>query len=591
MRKATSRPRPARLILLFFAMSVSIFVLGQVVSANAAVMRKAPYLIYPGDNTKMKVLWQLGATATCTIDWGSDTLYSLGSAQTSEYGSSHQHSYTITNLVSSTKYYYRVSIGAEKYLGSFRAAPPSDTSSVNLIVYGDSRTNVAVHDLVAEGIISTYLADTTFQSLLISVGDLTSNGDQEGYWDTEMFASGYPHLQTMLATMPFQVIMGNHEGTGVLFTKYLPYPYVRGRYWSFDYGPAHFLIVDQYPSNGPDSTQLAWIEDDLDTTTKPWKFICLHEPGWSAGGHANNTIVQNYIQPLCEKYGVRVLFAGHNHYYARAIVNGVQHVTTGGGGAPLYTPNMSYPNLVTATMAYHFCKVEIDSNVFHLTALNTAGQMIDSFTVVGPAFDLTPPQVTLVRPNGGEVFLAGHQDTLKWVATDEVAVRYVNLYYSTDGGVTFPYRIASKEPNDSVFVWTVPDTLSDSCIVKIVAYDTSHNGSEDTSDSLFSIIYVAGVKPVPQIASFGLLQNNPNPFNPVTYVEFVLDRTTPANVRVYDISGRIVRTLVNETLSTGKHRAIWDGRDDRGAAVASGVYVCRLEAEGKIATRKMVLLK
>jgi len=596
MSKSTSGPpfglpRSSLSIQLLFGLLLSILALGHAVSAAAAVMRKAPYLIYSGYDTQMKVIWQLGATANCTIDWGPDTLYSSGSVQTSEYGSSHQHSYTITNLVPSSKYYYRVSVGTEKYFGSFRAAPPSGTNLANLIVYGDSRTNTGAHDQVADGIISTYLADSTFQSAVVSVGDLTYNGDLETYWDVELFATGFPHIQTMLATMPFQSAMGNHEGAGVLFTKYLPYPFVAGRYWSFDYGPAHFVIVDQYTSYAPGSAQLAWIEDDLDTTTRPWKFIVLHDPGWSAGGHPNNTSVQSYIQPLCEKYGVRVLFAGHNHYYARAVVNGVQHVTTGGGGAPLYTPTPSYPNVVATSMSYHFCKVEIDSNVFHLTALNTSGQLIDSFTVVGPAFDITPPQVTLVRPNGGEVFLSGHEDTLRWIASDDVGIRYVNLYYSIDGGLTFPYTIATKEPNDSAYAWTVPETLSDSCVVKIVAYDTSHNGSEAVSDSLFRIIYVADVNPVPQIASFGLLQNSPNPFNPVTYIEFVLDKSARAHVRIYDVSGKVLRTLVNETLSAGKHRALWDGRDDSGRIMASGVYVCRLEAEGKSAVRKMVLLK
>jgi hypothetical protein len=563
-------------------------VLGQVASTTTGAMRKPPYLIYPGNNTQMKVLWQLNSTATSTIDWGTDTLYSVGSAQTSEYGSDHQHSYTITNLIPWAKYYYKVSAGADKFVGSFRSAPNSDTSSTKLIVYGDSRTYPADHDQVANGIVSAYAADSSFQSLLISVGDLTTNGDQEPGWDTELFATGYAYLQTMLATMPFQVVMGNHEGSGVLFSKYLPYPFTGGRYWSFDYGPAHFVIVDQYTNYGPGSPQLAWIEDDLDATTKPWKFICLHEPGWSAGGHANNTSVQNYIQPLCEKYGVRVVFGGHNHYYARAAVNGVQHITTGGGGAPLYTPNPAYPNVVTATMSLDYCKVEIDSNVFHLTALTPGGQVIDEFTIIR---DLLPPQVVLVRPNGGEVFYAGSQDTIKWIATDNVGVDSVNIYYSIDGGATFPYTVATGEPNDSVYVWTVPDTPADSCIVKIEAYDFMESVGEDASDALFSIRSEIGVEPVREVASFGLLGNYPNPFNPMTRIEFTLDETARVYLRIYDVSGKVVKTLVQEAMPAGRHTAVWNGEDESGRTVVSGVYVCRLEASGRMADRKMVLLK
>ena len=106
----------------------------------------------------------------------------------------------------------------------------------------------------------------------------------------------------------------------------------------------------------------------------------MHEPGWSSGGgHENNVSVQNYIQPLCEEYQVLIVFAGHNHYYARAEVNGVQHVTTGGGGAPLHDPDPGCQNVVTATKEHHFCKVEIEGDLLTLTAITPGGKVIDEF--------------------------------------------------------------------------------------------------------------------------------------------------------------------------------------------------------------------
>jgi hypothetical protein len=71
----------------------------------AQLAHKAPYLIYNGNQKEMQVLWQLYATDTCQIKWGIDTSYSLGSVQTYEYGSNHQHTYTIKNLTPATKYY------------------------------------------------------------------------------------------------------------------------------------------------------------------------------------------------------------------------------------------------------------------------------------------------------------------------------------------------------------------------------------------------------------------------------------------------------------------------------------------------------
>jgi hypothetical protein len=185
----------------------------------------------------------------------------------------------------------------------------------------------------------------------------------------------------MLASVPYEVAMGNHERSGKLFSKYFPYPFAGGRYWSFDYGPAHFVMVDQYTNYGPGSQQLNWIKSDLASTAKPWKFICLHEPGWSAGGHADNVTVRNYLQPLCEEYGVAILFAGHNHYYARAEVNGVQHITTGGGGAPLSPPGTTSPNIVTGAKTLHYCKIEIDGSLLRCTAVTPTGKVIDKFTL------------------------------------------------------------------------------------------------------------------------------------------------------------------------------------------------------------------
>jgi hypothetical protein len=183
----------------------------------------------------------------------------------------------------------------------------------------------------------------------------------------------------MLAEVPYHACMGNHEGSGVLFREYFPYPFVSDRYWSFTYGPVHFLVMDQYVSYAPGSLQLTWLEDELAASTKPWKIVYLHEPGWSAGGHGNNASVQQYIQPLCEAYGVKILLAGHNHYYARCTYNGVQHITTGGGGAPLRTPDPSEPYVRFCAEAHHFCKVEIRGRSLKLTAVRPDGSVLDEF--------------------------------------------------------------------------------------------------------------------------------------------------------------------------------------------------------------------
>jgi hypothetical protein len=349
-------------------------------------IRKGPYLIPTGDNTEMTIHWQLQKTQTCFLEWGEDQEYSLGSTYTYENGNTfyeHQHEYKITGLTAGAKYYYRVTTDMDQYTGTFWTAPSSDTTGLKFMAYGDTRTHPDTHNLVAQAMVSTYQSDEAFQTFILGVGDLVSTGDLELIWDLEFFAPAYENIQNMLANVPLVSCMGNHEQSGVLYEKYFPYPFEEGgRYWSFDYGPAHFIMVDQYVDYAAGSAQLEWIENDLDSADETWKFVFFHEPGWSAGGHANDQDVQDHIQPLCETYGVDMVFAGHNHYYARAAVNGVYHITTGGGGAPLYTPDPGYtPEVIVASESNHFCKVEIEGNTLTFAAVKPDGTEIDTFSL------------------------------------------------------------------------------------------------------------------------------------------------------------------------------------------------------------------
>jgi subtilisin-like proprotein convertase family protein len=85
--------------------------------------------------------------------------------------------------------------------------------------------------------------------------------------------------------------------------------------------------------------------------------------------------------------------------------------------------------------------------------------------------------------------------------------------------------------------------------------------------------------------------NYPNPFNPMTTIAFALPKTTQVQLRVYDLSGKLVTTLAEETLSAGQHEVIWTGRDDTGRQAASGMYFYRLVAEGQTLVGKMLMLK
>ena len=83
----------------------------------------------------------------------------------------------------------------------------------------------------------------------------------------------------------------------------------------------------------------------------------------------------------------------------------------------------------------------------------------------------------------------------------------------------------------------------------------------------------------------------PNPFNPVTRVSFSLKQKGHISMRVYDVSGRLVRVLIDEVREAGAYEVAWDGANDRGRSTASGIYFCRMEADDYQRTVKMVLLR
>ncbi len=126
-----------------------------------------------------------------------------------------------------------------------------------------------------------------------------------------------------------------------------------------------------------------------------------------------------------------------------------------------------------------------------------------------------------------------------------------------------------------------------------VTIGASAPGTVPVLSSTATILFtgtVVAVGDVPALA-FGLREAYPNPFNPQTTLSFSLGHQQFVSLKVVDVAGRVVRTLVSQKLDAGLHRAVWDGRDARGARVASGVYLSVLRGDEDTLSRKMVLVK
>lgn len=144
-------------------------------------------------------------------------------------------------------------------------------------------------------------------------------------------------------------------------------------------------------------------------------------------------------------------------------------------------------------------------------------------------------------------------------------------------------------------VGTFPERIwdSDSFIFTKLSTTTSLQSSDSQSpDSLTNNSEqerLVDENPIPK--QFAIMQNYPNPFNPSTTISYQLPKAEQVKIIIYDLTGRVVRELTNKTQGAGSYSVQWDGRDQAGQKVASGVYIYKIQAGQFTRTRKMVLLK
>ena len=87
------------------------------------------------------------------------------------------------------------------------------------------------------------------------------------------------------------------------------------------------------------------------------------------------------------------------------------------------------------------------------------------------------------------------------------------------------------------------------------------------------------------------LKNYPNPFNPETTISFELSKPGNVVLNIYNLKGELVKMLINNQMSNGKHSIVWDGKDNNGKICSSGVYCYKIESNGRVETKKMLLMK
>ncbi len=162
---------------------------------------------------------------------------------------------------------------------------------------------------------------------------------------------------------------------------------------------------------------------------------------------------------------------------------------------------------------------------------------------------------------------------------DETAIRIQ--------GIDYPLTIkADNLPEEYGFGYIVKEMIGD----QEIATHSLVNGAEIAivnADITHLLLSRTTLIPI----NFAVWQNYPNPFNPITTVRYALPRTGPVEIRIYNIAGQRVKTLVDEKQEPGYYSVSWDGRNEQGSQVNSGTYFYRVKAGKEDVMKKMVLLK
>ncbi len=218
---------------------------------------------------------------------------------------------------------------------------------------------------------------------------------------------------------------------------------------------------------------------------------------------------------------------------------------------------------------------------------------IQSAPAILTVVDLTPPQVQLTSPNGGEVWDGGSTHAITWTASDNVGVTAIDLAGSFDGGQTYPLPIASGLPNSGTFQWVVPDTACVTARVRVTAHDAAGNTASDASDGNFAIRWMdVGVESgLLGVRDDLAIHPNPSRGGDVRVI-YRLAQTSQVEIDIFDPEGRLVRRLEGGPRAAGVHVLDWDRRDDHGNPVASGAYLVHLSrGDAKVVTKMLVIIR
>ncbi|HEX8845804.1 MAG TPA: metallophosphoesterase [Pyrinomonadaceae bacterium] len=249
---------------------------------------------------------------------------------------------------------------------------PLKDGSVRFAVVGDTGTGGKEQYEMAD-LMTRYHQAFPFEFILM-MGDNLYKGEKADDYKKKFEE---PYRRLLDEKVKFYATLGNHDESNQRF--YENFNMNGNEYYRFKKGNVAFYSLN---SNYMDKKQVKWLEDELSKDTSEWKVAYFHHPPYSSGGkHGSETDLREVVEPIFLKYGVNVVFAGHEHFYERIKPQkGIYYFISGAGGK-LRKGDIKDNSPLTAKAFdtdLSFMLLEVVGDKMYFQVVSRAGAIVDS---------------------------------------------------------------------------------------------------------------------------------------------------------------------------------------------------------------------
>ncbi|MHA1729570.1 MAG: metallophosphoesterase family protein [Promethearchaeota archaeon] len=241
------------------------------------------------------------------------------------------------------------------------------SKSNKFVVYSDNR-NVGIKKNKIHRKLLNFIQKQD-KDFILHVGDIV-------FWGLA-WKSFFRDLKHASIKVPFFPARGNHDDK-YFFKKFFK---LKQSYYSINYGVTHLIVLDD--NKGIlDEKQYNWLVNDLENHLDyKWIIVFAHKPLYSGAYRGVRKKLISQLEPLFKKYNVNLFIGSHYHNYERLQIDGITHIVSAGGGAPLTELKKDMPQLIKHETVYHYLLISIEISKLHAAVFDINNEKIDEFNI------------------------------------------------------------------------------------------------------------------------------------------------------------------------------------------------------------------